>query len=134
MKEARRYERVRTFLGAQVIFNNNRSTLDCQIRNISPGGAKLVLSDSVALPSEFDVYIPQKASTYHAVLRWRLPGSAGIEFLRGEAGSAPGSEEELVASVRDLKSKNELLRERVRDLENENELLRKRMLELEKAN
>jgi hypothetical protein len=123
MKEARRYERVRTILGAQVIFNNKRSTLECQIRNISPAGARLVMSDTVALPDEFDVYIPQRGRTFRARLRWRSADGAGVEFLRDEAQGAAVPGNDLSARTHELERENELLRKRVLEL----------MIELEKA-
>jgi hypothetical protein len=123
MKAARHHERRRTLLGARIIFNNKNSTLECQIRNISPAGAKLVLSETVALPSEFDVYVPQTGRTFHAFLRWRSPQGAGIEFQQEATVGAQASEDALVARVRELESENELLRKRVLEL----------MLELEKA-
>jgi hypothetical protein len=116
MTEARHHERVRTILGAQIVFNNRNSTLECQVRNISSAGAKLVLSESVTLPEEFEIHIPQKGRTFRARLRWRTPDGAGIEFLRDEPLAAAVSDRNLVARVRELESENEALRARVLDL------------------
>jgi hypothetical protein len=123
MKEARHHERVRTILGAQIIFNHKNSTLECQIRNISAGGAKLSVSDAVALPNEFDLHIPQKGRTFRARLRWRSADGVGVEFLNDDARAAPAPENDLKSRVLELESENELLRRRVREL----------MVELEKA-
>ena len=123
MKEARHHERVRTILGAQIIFNNKSSTLECQIRNISPAGAKLALSETVALPDEFDLHIPQRGRTFRARLRWRSADGVGVEFLRDEARGTPAPGDDLMARVHELESENELLRRRVLEL----------MVELEKA-
>lgn len=121
MNERRHHERVRTILGAQIIFNNKSSTIDCQVRNISATGAKLTLSETVALPSEFDVHVPQKGRTFRARLRWRSAEGVGVEFLNDEARDAPA--DDVLARVRDLESENELLRKRVLEL----------MVELEKV-
>src|SRR5665213_148279 len=115
MTEARHNERVRTILGAQIIFNNKNSTLECQIRNISPTGARLVLSESVTLPEEFDINVPQKGRTYRARLRWRTPEGAGIEFLRDEQRGGAAIDRDLFERVRELENENELLRKRVLD-------------------
>jgi hypothetical protein len=125
MKDARQHERVRTILGAQIIFNHNNSTLDCQIRNISSGGAKLIVTETVQLPGEFDIYVPQRGRTYRARLRWRSTQAVGVEFLRDEAPAAPAPAPsvDLAARVHELEQENDLLRRRVLDL----------MVELEKA-
>jgi PilZ domain len=71
MEELRRAERIRSFLRAQIVFNNRMSTIDCIIKNISPSGAKVALSSSYAVPTEFDIDIPQKGRTHRARLIWR---------------------------------------------------------------
>lgn len=123
MKENRHNERVRTILGAHIIFNHKNSTLECQIRNISPAGAKLMLSETVALPEEFEVDIPQKGRTYRARLRWRSPDGVGVEFLRDDARAGSASGVDLKSRMLELESENELLRKRVLEL----------MVQLEKA-
>jgi len=45
MPEARRSGRLRTLFGAQIIFNNRTSVIDCAIKNISATGARLVLAN-----------------------------------------------------------------------------------------
>lgn len=125
MKEARQYDRVRTIFGAQVIFNNKNSTLDCRIGNISPAGAKLIVSRSAALPDEFDVHIPQRGRTFRARMRWRTADAVGVEFLHDEASGLSAPADDLTGHhLQQLKSENDFLRGRVLEL----------MVELEKAN
>ena len=114
MSESRKSERARSILGAQIIFNNRNSTIDCQIRNISRTGAKLMLSDSVTLPEEFDIDVPQKGRVYRARLCWRDDRSAGIEFVTGAAGGQPAEDARLV--VARLEAENNALRLRVLEL------------------
>jgi PilZ domain len=114
MRETRKVERARAILGAHIIFNNRNSTIDCQIRNISRVGAKLVLSSSVSLPDEFDIDVPQKGKVYRARLCWRDETSAGIEFV-------------LDATEANAEADHKL---RVAQLETENNALRLRVLEL----
>lgn len=116
MTEARHSERVRTMLGAQIVFNNKNSTIECQIRNISSTGARLILSESLTLPQEFDIVVPQKGKTYRARLRWRTPEGAGIEFIQDDKREAAPVSRDLALRVRELESENELLRKRVLDL------------------
>jgi PilZ domain len=79
--EKRGADRVRSFLRAQIIFNNRMTTIDCIIKNISPTGARVVLSDTLAVPTDFDIYIPQRNCSHRARLVWRDKDSIGIDFL-----------------------------------------------------
>ncbi len=72
--------RARAFLKARIIFNNGMSTMDCVVRDLSDGGARLQITDSVALPSRFDLYILKKDETRRASLQWRTSEEIGISF------------------------------------------------------
>ncbi len=115
-------ERIRSFLRAQIIFNNRMSTIDCIIKNISATGAKIALNDTFAVPTEFDLYIPQKSRGHHARLVWRDKDSIGVEFMDGQPAAvsatvapeppAIGGETRL----RDLEVQNAELKARIRAL------------------
>ncbi len=120
MAEARHSERARSLLGAQIYLNNRQSTIECQIRNISAKGAKLVIADTIAVPEEFEINIPQKGRTFNARVIWRTPRESGIEFI-----AAPAAEEAPEADAPD-----EAYR-RIRSLEAENAALRKKIVELQ---
>ena len=117
MNEARSKGRSRAMLGAHIIYNNKKSTLDCQIRNISETGARLAMSETVALPDEFELQVPHRARTYKARLRWRTGDSVGVELLDGEK-SAAGNK--AAAESRDrlaeLEAENAALRAQVETL------------------
>ena len=72
--------RARAFLKAQIRFNNGMSTMDCVIRDLSEGGARLQLSDSVAIPNSFELHIPKRNETRRAVLHWRTSEEMGVGF------------------------------------------------------
>jgi PilZ domain len=80
--------RARAFLKAQIRFNSGMSTMDCLIRDLSEGGARLQISDSVALPSSFELYIPKRDETRRAVLHWRNSEEIGVGF-QGSSLSGP---------------------------------------------
>jgi hypothetical protein len=117
-------ERVRSFLRAQIIFNNRMSTIDCIIKNISPNGARIALSDTMALPTEFDIYIPQKGRGHHARLIWRDKESIGVEFTDAQIaapGASAGTPVEppamgTEARLRELELQNAELKARIRAL------------------
>jgi hypothetical protein len=110
MPEARRSERVRTLLGAEIIFNNRRSTISCVIKNISSTGAKLALADARTVPNEFELYIPQKGRSYRArLVRYDSEG-IGVEFHPADVDKS--SE----ARLRELETENAQLKARIRIL------------------
>ena len=127
MPETRKNERIRSLLGARVIFNNGASTCDCIIRNFSTAGARLEIADSLALPTEFNLDLPHKGRLYRARIVWRGDGLVGIEFLDGQsARSAPDDgENDAERSDRLMKENTKLkaqileLRQRVAQLSGE---------------
>lgn len=81
MVEARGSDRVRSFLRARIIYNNNNSTIDCIIKNFSSTGAKIDVSRLMSIPAEFDLDIPQKGRVFRARIAWRDGDSLGVEFI-----------------------------------------------------
>ena len=79
--ELRAAERGRSLLKAKITFNNRMSTIDCIIKNISAGGARIAVASTLSLPNEFDLDIPLKGKTYRAQMRWRDSESIGVEFV-----------------------------------------------------
>jgi len=122
MQEHRQSERVKSFLRAQIIYNNRMSTIDCVVKNISPHGAKVALGDEMSVPNEFDLYIPQKGKTFHARMAWRDAASIGVEFILPQANHSTSSSGEDLSSndyaarLRALEMMNTELKQRVRDL------------------
>ena len=80
MKEDRVAPRNRTFLPAKVEIEELGISAGCTIRDLSDKGARLQLSDSVALPSSFRLHIPKFDRTVTAELRWRRGDFAGVQF------------------------------------------------------
>lgn len=111
-------ERVRSFLRAQIIFNNRMSTIDCIIKNISATGARIALNDTLALPTEFDIYIPQKGRGHHARLIWRDKVSIGVEFtdVQTVPVAVPPPAEADGGRLRELELQNAELKGRIRAL------------------
>ncbi len=123
-------DRIRSFLRAQIIFNNRMTTIDCIVKNISPTGARVALNDTLAVPTEFEIYIPQRGCSHHARLVWRDKDSIGIDFLDAQqpAAAAPPPPSDMPAfggeaRVRELEVQNAELKARIR-------LLNKRLEDL----
>lgn len=78
--ERRRYPRGKSFYGAVITFNARKSTSDCIVRNLSPAGAKIVMTGTVLVPDSFDLGIPRKETRFRAHLVWRNSDEAGVAF------------------------------------------------------
>lgn len=114
--EKRESERIRSFLRAQIIFNNRMTTIDCIVKNISPTGARVALNDTLAVPTEFDIYIPQRGRSHHARLVWRDKDSIGVDFIDAPAPAQSEMPASGDARLRELEVQNAELRVRIREL------------------
>ena len=118
MGEPRKSQRARTMLGAQIIFNNRSSTVDCQIRNMSEDGAKIIVHDHLSIPQHFEFHVPQKGRSFRAKVIWRKDNEAGLEFLQDntvQAGTTSATN--LYERLKELETENASLRRRVVDLQ-----------------
>jgi hypothetical protein len=95
MIEARRAERIRSFLRARIIFNNHQSTIDCVIKNISKTGAKIELDNAMSIPDAFELEVPQKGRTFQARLSWRDRNSIGVAFAEGQVAPTDSARQKL---------------------------------------
>jgi len=82
MEERRKTQRSRTYLWGGIAYNNHCTTLNCLVRNLSPDGARIIFSDAVALPAEFDIVIRRSRNNRRAQMIWRDETQAGIQFLQ----------------------------------------------------
>ncbi len=117
MVEARQGERVRALLRARIIFNNQNSTIDCTIKNISSTGAKIELGNTASVPVEFDLEVPQRGRTYRARIVWRDAAACGVTFVEVAAKEpADMGLERLRKENRQLKAIVATLTKRLEDL------------------
>jgi hypothetical protein len=120
-REGRRFERMRTFMAARISYGNGANLLDCTIRNISDGGAKLQISGGVTLPGEFELIIPQRGVRRRVRLCWRTEDFCGVAYLddddaAGQGRSHPHAQATLQAAAQEFES-NDALRQHIRELE-----------------
>jgi hypothetical protein len=108
----RKWLRVKTFLRATVYFNNRKSSLDCIVRDISDGGARLALSEAALVPDTFEVHIPQKNRTHVGDVRWRRGEEMGLEFHSASRTEEPETPQlaDLLRRVKRLESEVAMLR------------------------
>ena len=123
MTERRQTARLRSLLGARACYNEHRVTLDCVVRNISEGGAMLVVSDAVALPGMFQLEIAQRQRSYNAhicLLYTSRRGSGtriGVSFETQAAAEPAGmAQADMESRLRVAERDNARLRSRVDQL------------------
>ena len=81
MTDDNRYiPRRRVFKGAKIIFADGAMVVDCVIRNLSVGGARLDVPATLALPHAFTLLDVQADRRYIATVAWRRGDQMGVEF------------------------------------------------------
>ena len=115
MSERRQMHRQRSLLGGRIAFNGSRSTMDCLVRNISPNGARIDLSDSAPLPREFDLAIECKGLKARVEIVWRVADQIGVSFTSPESQPAVVPLD-LAHRLNRSQAENLALKRRVREL------------------
>lgn len=110
-------------MAARVSYGSGANVIDCTIRNISDGGAKLQISGSITLPEEFDMFIPQRNVSRRVRLCWRSDEFCGVAFL--DKGEDHSHSEELVSTETETS-----LRLKIRQLETTIAQMQRRIDEL----
>jgi hypothetical protein len=87
MTERRRHPRLRTYIGAQIVFNQRRSVLDCLVRNLTAEGARVEFTNTALVPEAFDLVLPHRDETHHVRVRWRARDVAGVAIESQDARS-----------------------------------------------
>jgi len=80
-KEHRHFPRRKTLKGGRIAFHHGSSTINCTIRDLSPGGARLEVTSSVGIPDEFTLAFDDGSPMRHCVVRRRTPMNLGVEFV-----------------------------------------------------
>ena len=87
--EKQREPRRRTLKTAHIVFNDGGSVIDCLVRNLSPGGALLVLPSVFGVPEIFELLIDSDGSLRSARTIWRGHGQMGVAFGKAPPRSEP---------------------------------------------
>ena len=72
--------RKRTLKTAHIIFNDGSSVIDCIVRNLSSGGALLVLPSVFDVPETFDLFIDSDGSCHATRTVWKGYVQMGVVF------------------------------------------------------
>lgn len=88
MIERRKAPRGRVFYGGVIAFNDQRSTIDCTIRNFSPRGAKVDVPFGTVLSNHVGLTVWHRGEIYPARTIWRRGNEAGLAFeMRRDGGN-----------------------------------------------
>jgi hypothetical protein len=79
--ERRRWPRRRVLKRGKILYYDRPSVIDCTIRDISEGGARLLCSQSGLLPKEFFLVFVVEKEMRNARIVWRTAEELGVEFL-----------------------------------------------------
>ncbi len=71
MSERRTSVRHKSLLRGRIYFNNRQSVVDCLVREMSGGGAKLIFADTASIPDKIDRPKPREQGACHPVLGCR---------------------------------------------------------------
>jgi PilZ domain len=78
--ERRTAQRQKTLLAGKAIFGANRFVMDCPVRDLSTGGAKLSFADPTGIPDIFELHLPSRGTVFRAEVRWRKGRQIGVKF------------------------------------------------------
>lgn len=80
MNDRRTSQRQKSFLKGVILFNKRASSVDCTVRDLSPSGARVVITPGTTIPQFFELYIPSKDQYLEARQIWRTTDELGIAF------------------------------------------------------
>jgi hypothetical protein len=80
MEEKRKTPRRRTLKEGKIVFVDALCLMDCTIRDMSDGGAKLLISSTIGIPHSFQLYEKSSGKLYPATVAWRQRNVIGVKF------------------------------------------------------
>ena len=81
-------QRHRVLKQGKIYVASNLSIINCTVRDLSEGGAKLSCGEPTSIPKSFRLVITGETTQREARVRWRRGNDVGVEFV-GEPTSAP---------------------------------------------
>ena len=78
--DRRRQSRPRALKKGTIVFHHGSSTFDCLIRNLSGGGALLVVGDTTGIPDHFELRFDAIPPAHPTSVRWRNATALGVSF------------------------------------------------------
>jgi len=82
ISERRTAPRQKAFLRGKLYYGNRLNVADCLIRDMSDQGARVIVSDALALPDELELHVLQKDQNCLVRVVWRRGQEMGLAFVR----------------------------------------------------
>ena len=79
--ERRAHQRHRVLKPVKAVFNANQSVLDCVMRDISLGGARLSCGQAMRLPEHFQLVFMAEREMRDVRVAWRKHDQLGVAFV-----------------------------------------------------
>lgn len=73
--------RRRVLLAGKLVYGDADLTMDCAIRDLSPGGARVRIQGPVALPSRLKLIEVKTGRAFDCEVAWRRMPEVGLRFL-----------------------------------------------------
>jgi PilZ domain len=80
IEQKERSARRRVFKGAKIVFRERGARIDCTVRDLSSGGARLGVASVVGIPDLFELDVPGEGIRQCRLI-WRKSGQLGVSFL-----------------------------------------------------
>ena len=80
MDNRRKDTRLHKLKTAMAVFNNGNSSLDCTVRDLSAGGAKLKFESTLGLPERFVLVIKGDEVRRNCHTAWHRSNEVGVTF------------------------------------------------------
>jgi hypothetical protein len=75
---------------AKIISMDNKTVIDCAVRNVSETGAQLVTEKNVAVPDAFQFFLTNGDTVRDAVVAWHRGDRIGVTF-NGQSRPVPAA-------------------------------------------
>jgi hypothetical protein len=79
-EENRVTRRQRVLKQGKILLSNDKTVIDCTLRDLSETGAKLLCGDPGAIPNEFRLVLTADRSMRDVKVMWRRPDQVGVRF------------------------------------------------------
>jgi hypothetical protein len=113
MNERRASRRLKSFLRGVVYFDKRRSETACLVRDLSEDGARIILSETIALPDIIELKIPQREQMLVARVEWRRADEAGLSFCKSDMATT-AREAQLLRRIAELEAEIAALQRTIR--------------------
>jgi PilZ domain-containing protein len=78
--QPRKDQRLRVLKGAKIVSIDHKLVITCTIRNISTGGALIVVESPYTLPATFELQLANGGGNYRCSVVWRKSDRVGVRF------------------------------------------------------